>query len=78
MDEAQQLIKESLIKEDKCDEKNGWFIPGTDQKLRDILTKDISKHLSLERDAIVAAQDDDDEDEDNSDEEENSEESEDD
>ena len=33
-----------------CDEKNGWFEAGTDNKLRDVLTKHLSRHLANERD----------------------------
>ncbi len=38
--EAQQLISSSLSPEGaECDEKSGWYLPGTDQKLREILNR---------------------------------------
>ncbi|TRY64361.1 hypothetical protein TCAL_08702 [Tigriopus californicus] len=45
LEEAQQVIQSSLKPgpNPKCDERNGWFVPGTDQRLRDILTKAINE-----------------------------------
>ena len=49
VDEAQALLSESETGEGAtCDEKNGWFLPGTDQKLREILTRSINRHLERE------------------------------
>merc|ERR1719394_1182469 len=30
---------------DKCLEKSGWYIPGTEDKLREVLTRSINKNL---------------------------------
>ena len=51
VEEAREVIKQCLRTDGraKCDEKNGWFEAGTDNKLRDVLTKHLSKHLANER-----------------------------
>ncbi len=47
--EAQELIASSRGPPGtSCDEKNGWFVAGTDAKLREILTKAVNDHLSKE------------------------------
>ncbi len=48
--DAQLLISKSRSDRKECDEKNGWFQPGMDAKLRTILTENIKKHC-LEGDA---------------------------
>ena len=55
VEEAREVIKKCLRTSAsasgraKCDEKNGWFEAGTDNKLRDVLTKHLNKHLANER-----------------------------
>jgi general transcription factor 3C polypeptide 5 (transcription factor C subunit 1) len=51
VDAAQKIIESNLKKGDaiRCDEKNGWFEPGTDQRLREVLTEEISKQLAKEK-----------------------------
>lgn len=64
--EAQDLIRVSLKKGSKevCDdEKNGWYVPGTDQKLREILVKEISKQLDIDNVSQPKATDEDEEEE---------------
>ena len=57
VEEAREVIKQCLRTDGraKCDEKNGWFEAGTDGKLRDVLTKHLSKHLANEREGDRAA-----------------------
>lgn len=51
--EAREVIRANLRTSSTsslvCDEKNGWFSPGTDNKLREVLTRHISSHLAKER-----------------------------
>ncbi|QQP56794.1 General transcription factor IIIC_ polypeptide 5 63kDa [Caligus rogercresseyi] len=46
-EEAQSLIRKSF-NGSTCDEKSGWFLPGTDQKLRDLLTESLNVHIANE------------------------------
>ncbi|XP_040573290.1 general transcription factor 3C polypeptide 5 [Lepeophtheirus salmonis] len=48
-EEAQNLIRKSYFsRNSKCNEKSGWFLPGTDQKLRDLLTVTLNEHIAME------------------------------
>ena len=51
VEEAREVIRRCLRTDGraKCDEKNGWFEAGTDNKLRDVLTRHLSRHLASER-----------------------------
>ena len=64
--EAQDLISISLKRGDNavCDEKNGWYAPGTDQKLRDILVREINQQLENENMTPANEDDEDEEDQD--------------
>ncbi len=50
VDEAQRVLADSVVAAEgaACDEKNGWFVAGTDQRLRDILTDSINRQLAQE------------------------------
>ena len=54
LEEAQKIIRENVkpvgpgLPNVVCDEKHGWFQPGSDQKLRDLLTEQISQHLAAD------------------------------
>jgi len=48
LDSAQALLSSSSRLE-RCDEKSGWFPPGTEERLRDILTQNINNRISADR-----------------------------
>ena len=47
LEEAQDILRSSPGQE--CLEKSGWFLPGTEDKLREALTQSINKHLRPEK-----------------------------
>ena len=46
---AQDILRENLGRE--CLEKSGWFLSGTEDRLREVLTESINKHLRPDRSA---------------------------
>merc|ERR1719295_330580 len=46
--EAQRILRSCLLSEDvvDCNEKNGWYRPNTDDKVREIISKSVSKTLA--------------------------------
>ena len=47
VDGVQKILKESLG--ESCNEKSGWYRAGTEERLRNIITDVINKHISEER-----------------------------
>ena len=47
MESAQELLRNS--RSDSCSERSGWFVAGTEEKLRNIVTDVINEHISDER-----------------------------
>ena len=45
------LIQEILSKSgsDHCDEKSGWFVSGTEDELREVLTQSINRQIARQR-----------------------------
>ena len=46
--EAQKIFRDSLLSPDvkECNEKNGWYKPNTDDKVREIISKCVSRTLA--------------------------------
>jgi len=49
---AQDILADS--KGDACMEKSGWFVSGTEDKLREVLTHSINRQLARERDEVMS------------------------
>ena len=47
VEEAQQILRASGGQE--CLEKSGWFLAGTEDRVREALTQSINKHLRPEK-----------------------------
>jgi len=52
LEAAQDILKES--KGDSCMEKSGWFVSGTEDRLREVLTQSINRQLSKEREQMAS------------------------
>ena len=49
---AKDILEES--KGDVCMEKSGWYVSGTEDRLREVLTHSINKQLARERETMVS------------------------
>lgn len=66
LDAAQEVIQANY-EGVKCDEKHGWYKPGTDDKLRNILTASINEVLANEGENSQRENEDEEDEEDDSD-----------
>jgi len=49
---AQEILAES--RGEVCMEKSGWFVSGTEDRLREVLTQSINRQLAREREQVVS------------------------
>merc|ERR1712156_268152 len=55
LDEAQEILANSAS--EICNEKSGWFVQGTEDRLREALTESINRQLSKQREEEMVEED---------------------
>jgi hypothetical protein len=53
VEEVQEILRTSRTS--RCTEKSGWFVFGTDDRIRDLLTELINEQISKERETERSA-----------------------